>query len=177
MPHSVNSERNVSLSGTDAATNKNRPLGIGGLLIVIAFGLCLSALQNLAYFLGSLAPFIRRSLWDTLTDPQSVRYHPHWKGFLIYQAVVSFSFVAANILTLVLFFQRRRVFPRVIVFLIPVLFLLGVVAHFWSGLIPAVSASAEYGKEGHELVVKFIALHVWIPYFLLSKRVEETFVS
>jgi hypothetical protein len=50
------------------------------------------------------------------------------------------------------------------------------VAHFWSGLIPAVSASTAYGKEGHALVVKFIALHVWIPYFLLSKRVSETFV-
>jgi hypothetical protein len=114
---------------------------------------------------GSLAPIIRRSLWDPLTDPQSVRYHPHWKAFLIYQAVVSACSLAANIVVLVLLFKRRRVFPRVIVFLIPILFLLSFVAHFWSGLIPAVSASTEYGKEGHALVLKFIALHVWIPYF------------
>lgn len=177
MTNSVNSEPNVSVNETAVVSGKNGPSKIGGLLIVIAVALCLSALQNLAFFLGSVAPILRRSLWDPLTDPQSLRYHPQWKAFLIYQAVVSFCFAAANILTLVLFFQRRRLFPRVIVFLIPVLFLLGLVTHFWSGLIPAVSASTEYGKEGHAFIVKFIGLHVWIPYFLLSKRVEETFIN
>jgi hypothetical protein len=175
MANSVNSNPQISASEGTAASNQNGPAGIGGLLIVIAVGLCFSALQNLFYVIGSFTPILRRSLWTVLTDPQSVRYHPHWKLFLTYQAVISLCFAAANTLALVLFFRRRRVFPKVIVVLIPVLFLFSVVAHYWSGLIPSVFASQEYGKEGHALVVRFIGLHIWIPYFLVSKRVEATF--
>ncbi|HEU0177861.1 MAG TPA: DUF2569 family protein [Blastocatellia bacterium] len=59
---------------------------------------------------------------------------------------------------------------------LPIIFLLILGGHYLSGLIPAVAESPAYTKEGTELITKFIGLHIWIPYFLLSKRVAKTFV-
>jgi Protein of unknown function (DUF2569) len=172
----LDSESELSVRESPAVAEPSRPPGIGGPLIVMAFGLCLSGLQNLLYFLGSLAPLVRKSFWDRLTDPNSDAYHPHWKPFLIYQGIISLGFLVTNIALLILFFKRKRVFPKLIVLLIPVLFLLSFISYVWSGLIPSVADSAEYTKDGHALIARFVALHVWIPYFLVSKRVKKTFV-
>jgi hypothetical protein len=150
---------------------------IGGVLIVVAIGLCLSGFQNLVYFLGSLLPFVRSSLWQRLTNSTSEAFHPQWKGFLIYQLIVSSLIFAANVLVLILFFRKSRLFPKLIIALIPLTFLSLLASHFWTGLIPVVANTAEYAKEGHRLLVQFVALHLWIPYFALSNRVKETFVS
>jgi hypothetical protein len=81
-----------------------------------------------------------------------------------------------NIVTLVFFFRKKRVFPKLIAVSIPIIFLVILAGHFLSGLIPAVAGSAGYAKEETALIMKFIGLHIWIPYFLLSKRVAKTFV-
>ena len=177
MPNRSESDPTDAVEVTHHAPGKTSPHGIGGMLIVVAIGLCLSGLQNLTYFLGSLLPIIRESIWERLTFPTSEAFHPQWKGFLIYQVIISsFTFVA-NILILILFFRKNRIFPTLIVAIIPLTFVTALVAHCWSGLIPVVSNSPDYSKEAHGLVVKFFALHIWVPYFLVSKRVQGTFVS
>lgn len=172
----MDSEPELSVRETSGVAGSNKPPGIGGALVLVAIGLCLSGLQNLTYFLGSSAPIAKGSAWAFLTDPNSDAYHPHWKPFLIYQAIISLLFLVTNVALLILFFQRKRVFRKLIVLLIPVIFLLSFTSHVWPGFIPSVAESSEYAKQGHALIVKFIALHIWIPYFLVSKRVKETFV-
>src|SRR5262249_2068508 len=110
------------------------------------------------------------------TSPESYAYNPYWKPLLIYQFASATLILLANSIVLWLFFWRKRIFPAVIVALIPTAFLLDAGSHFLSGLIPVVAQTDVYAKAGHELILRFIALHVWIPYFLLSTRVRETFV-
>jgi len=153
-----------------------QPPKIGGWLIVIAVGLVLSLLQNLTNMLQVLAPLGGGFVWVRLTDPTSPVYHPYWKTVIIYDAVVGCLYAIMNMVAIILFFGKRRLFPKLTVAFIPTIFLLSLVGYYLVGLIPAVATKPAYVAQGHALIVKFVALHVWIPYFLVSKRVKETFV-
>ncbi len=95
---------------------------------------------------------------------------------IIYDAVVGCLYAIMNMVAIILFFGKRRLFPKLTVAFIPTIFLLSLVGYYLVGLIPAVATKPAYVAQGHALIVKFVALHVWIPYFLVSKRVKETFV-
>jgi len=155
---------------------KTRPPKIRGALILVALCMFISLIQNLGYFFASIAPIIGSSQWDRYTNPGSPQFDPQWKLVIFCDAVTSTLILLWNIAMLVLFFRKKRVFPRLVTVSIPIIFLMMLAGHYLSGLIPAVAESAGYAKEGEALIIRFIGLHIWIPYFLLSKRVEKTFV-
>ena len=159
----------------ESPASAQQPLPIGGWLIVIAIGLVISFLQNLTGLFQSLAP-LRGPVWTRLTDPSSPRYNAHWRGALIFEVVAACLYLLMNVIAVILFFGKRRLFPLLTVLFIPSIFILGLVDHYLGSLIPAVAASPVHTKGMHWLVVKFVALHVWIPYLLVSKRVKATFV-
>ena len=163
----------VTLAETPATAQ--HPPRIGGWLIVIAIGLIVSLIQNLTVLLGSLVP-LGGPVWVRLTDPSSPRYHPYWRGALIYEAVAACLYLVMNLVSIILFFGKRRLFPVLTVVFIPSIFILGLIDHYLGGLIPAVAASPTHAKGTYVLVIKFVALHVWIPYLLVSNRVKATFV-
>ena len=148
---------------------------IGGWLMVIAIGLVISLVQNLNNLLQSLSP-LRGPVWARLTDPASPRYNPHWRAALIFELVAACLYVVMNFIAIILFFGKRRRFPTLTVIFIPSIFVLGLVDHYLAGLIPAVAASPIHARAAYLLAAKFVALHVWIPYLLVSKRVKATFV-
>ena len=143
---------------------------------MVAIGLVVSLFQNVSNLLAEAPAIVRPGIWSRLTDASSPAYHPYWKPVLIFDIVAACFYVVANVIALVLFFGKRRLFPKLTVVLIPTIFLLAFVGYYLEGFIPAFANNAAYATEGHALIVKFIALHVWIPYFLVSKRVRETFV-
>ena len=176
MLNSVAEEETPNFDQPQLAGGSDKPQRIGGFLIFVAVGLFLSLLQNIGYFLDSLAPVIRRPLWERLTDPDSPAYHPYWESVLIYEATTSSFILLANIIILWLFLRKKRFFPTLIVVLIPIIFVMSLAGYYLSGFIPAVAENKEYVKQGHALIVKFVGLHIWIPYFLVSRRVGRTFV-
>jgi hypothetical protein len=152
------------------------PLKIGGVLIVVGFGLIVSAVQNLGHFMGNLVPFRREQVWEKLTTIGSPAYHPYWKTVLLFELASSSAILGLNAIALVLFFRKQRAFPKVIIIGIPIIFILFLTGYYLSGLIPVISESPDYSEQKIQLIVKFIGLHIWIPYFVLSQRVKKTFV-
>lgn len=167
---------NLSLKLSQDAWKETKYSKIGGLLILVAIGLSISLLQNLGYFLGAIAPIIGSPEWERFTNPGSPEFHPQWKLVIIYDAVTATLIFLLNIFALVLFFRKKKSFPTLVAVLIPIIFLDGLTNHYLSGFIPAIARSAGYAKRGEWLILKFIGLHIWIPYLLLSKRVAKTFV-
>jgi hypothetical protein len=149
---------------------------IRGALILVAVVLILGLLQNLSSFLAAIAPIIGSRLWERYTNPGSPRFHPQWKLAIVYDAISSTLIFLWNIAILVLFFRMNKRFPVLIAASLPILFLLIFGSYYLGGLIPAVAESAAYARQGTALIIKFITLNIWIPYFLLSKRVAKTFV-
>jgi hypothetical protein len=150
-------------------------LKIGGFLIIVAVGLVLSFIRNLESLAWALIPF-REEVWEKLTIPGSSAYHPSWKTVLLFQIISASAIFMMTIIGMVLFFRKHRFFPTVIVIAIPLIFLVMLVSYYLEGLVPAIAASQYYAKEKRDLVMRFIALHVWIPYFVVSDRVKRTFV-
>ena len=153
----------------------SQPPQIGGWLIVIAVGLVTSLIQNLNQ-LPQLLGALGGPIWARLTTPSSPLYHPYWKTAIIYAAITGCFYVAMNVFTLILFFGRGRLFPKLTVALIPSIFILSLAGYYFVGLIPGVADRPAHVSNGHFLIIKFVALHVWIPYLLVSKRVKQTFV-
>jgi len=167
---------NVGLELPQESWKENKPPKIRGALILVAIGLFISLVQNLGYFFGSIGPIIRSPVWERFTNPGSPNFHPQWKLVLICDAVTSTLILFWNIVVLLFFFRKKRVFPVLAAASLPMIFLLILAGYYLSGRIPAVAESAGYAKQGTALIIKFIGLHIWIPYFLLSKRVATTFV-
>ena len=169
-------KENISLEQPHEPWKETKPPKIRGALILVAVLLIFNLVQNLAYFSGAIAPIFRSPLWERYRNPVSSEYHAQWKLVIIYEAMMARVIVFWNIVMLALFFRKKRVFPRLASASLPISFLLIFASHYLGGLIPAVAGSAEYAKQGTALIVRFIGMHVWIPYFLLSKRVAKTFV-
>src|SRR5882762_7994357 len=85
---------------------------IGGWLIVVAIGLVFSLLHNLSNLLADIAPIVRRDVWTRLTDPGSPVYHPYWKPVIIYDAIAACFYLVMNVVAVILFFGKRRLFPK-----------------------------------------------------------------
>lgn len=148
---------------------------IGGFLIVVAILLILSLLQNLGSFLWSVAPF-QQGRWQRLTTAGSSVYDPNWKLVLYFGLISSLVIVLGNVIVLFLFFRKHRVVPKLIVTLLPLIFITSLIGYYIDGLVPAISVNPGYAKQPYELILKFVELHLWIPYFLISDRVQRTFV-
>ena len=176
QPEPTELRRDQEAQGLTATSRSEPPQKIGGVLILVAIGLILSLVQNLGHFLGNLAPFRQVQVWERLTTPGSTAYHPNWKPVLLFELVSSSAILGLNAVAVALFFRKQRVFPKFIVIVIPTIFILILLGYYLSGLIPAVAESPDYSKQTSGLIVRFVALHVWIPYFLLSERVKKTFV-
>ncbi len=172
LPDSLPGEELADIGGKYNSESKK----IRGFLIFIAISLVLGILRNISYCLLSISFILREAKWKRLTDPTSNAYHPYWKPLLIYDAISNSVIVLINLVVIVLFFQRRKIFPKLIVILNPTVFILSLISYYLSSLIPAAVITKAYDKEGKALIVSFIAMHIWITYFLVSKRVKETFV-
>jgi len=167
-----------TLGQQDVNADKRVPpdaLKIRGFLIFVAIGLILSLIKNLENLGWSILPF-RGEVWERLTTPGFDSYHPNWKPALLFGVTSASVILALNVIVLVLFFRKHRFFPTFIVVGIPVIFVLNLVGYYLEGLVPAIAASQEHSKGPLHLIVRFIALLVWIPYFVVSERVKRTFV-
>jgi hypothetical protein len=85
------------------------------------------------------------------------------------------SILTLEIFVVVLFFQKRRIFPRWFIALLAVnvLFLVAdaISVQFLKTVSPALTASL-----ARNIVRSFIGCCIWIPYMLKSLRVKTTFI-
>jgi hypothetical protein len=72
--HTMPAKETVGLDPSQDTVVVGKPPRIGGFLVVVAVSLFISLIQNLAYFLRSIVPIIRTSLWERMTDPESIVY-------------------------------------------------------------------------------------------------------
>jgi len=152
------------------------PKGLGGWLIIPAIGLFLYPIRMAFILINDFLPIFREGYWEVLTTPGSEAYHHLWAPLLIFEMVGNTFFIIFNIVLIFLFFTKSYRFPTLfIVFLaISLLFVAG--DFFFADLIPAVAAESDPASV-KELTRSIIAAIIWIPYFLVSRRVKNTFVK
>lgn len=150
------------------------PVGLGGWLILVGFGVSLTPLRMLFEFLQT-APTYTASTWARLTTPSSPSYHAFWAPLLLFELVSNVGMIVCACLLVWLFFRRKRWFPAVLVVFFTAKVLLGWLDALAASAIPAVAERAGAGWTTQ--VQSLLVAALWIGYLFRSRRVQNTFVN
>jgi transglutaminase-like putative cysteine protease len=160
--------------GEEPPALDQRHVGLGGWLVLPAFGLFARPIQVLFAIGGNWSAYSTES-WHSLTDPSGGAYHGLWAPLLIFELLVNLTLMGFPVLLIILFFQRRKTFPPLFVLFLLFALITTTFDEFGSRVIPAV-AKQNSSVVSRELIQSYMACAIWIPYMLVSKRVKATFV-
>jgi hypothetical protein len=149
----------------------DRPVGLGGWLIIPCIGMVLGPIGTLVELVLVLA--ISASAWDTLTTPGTRSYVPGFAAFVAFEALVSVAWLAFTIVVAVFLFGTRRYAVRLMVIFLA----LQPVVRFIEALAGEAVMPGENEKAWSAVVGGIVVASIWIPYFIDSKRVKNTFVN
>jgi len=146
--------------------------GIGGWLILVAIALIRAPIAFCITLFRNVFPLLRHDAWVALTTKDSDAYHRLWAPVILSELVVNVIFLALALFALVLFFRRKQLFPK---FMIGFL-LANLIWQISLALVyRQIPAMAEESLFDAETIGQIIGCLIWIPYFLVSKRVRATF--
>ena len=155
---------------------QQHPSGLGGWLILVAIGLVISPLRLGAMILQIFVPVFTDGTWGILTTPGSELYHALWAPLLIFELLGNLGFIVAYIVLAILFFRKSRFFPKTYI-TIAVLNLFFIFLDAWLGSLVLQDEPMFDPETAREIGRSLVAFAVWVPYMVVSKRVENTFVS
>ena len=147
--------------------------GIGGWLILLAIGHVLLPLRFVKTLFDIVPTTINTSSWRVLTDPIEPTYNAWWGPTLLFELFFNLAMLLFAALLIALFFTKKAAWRRAYVLFL-VVNLAGVVLDtVLAGRIP--SAAQPILTSLRDLAPTVVAVAIWIPYVLFSKRVKATF--
>ncbi|RMB56515.1 DUF2569 family protein [Dokdonia sinensis] len=152
---------------------KGKPLG--GWLILVSIGLILTPIVILYGFITELS-FVDAYTWKTLWNTEGIQGKPLLL-VVIFELIVNILRIIFTALIIILFFEKRTIVPRLmIVFYASTLLFLMIDAVLVNILVSEAMTPADWAENAKEIGRAFIACAIWIPYFIISERVKDTFV-
>ncbi len=163
----------VAMSGDE---NLN---GLGGWLILVRVGVVFAPVLLLFESVPSYFSLFIDGSWSALTEVGGRHYHSGWKPILLGGMILDALLFCALCYLAFLFFCSKRTFPK--------WFILLLVAKIALPFADAIFVKAAFADDPYilakipgpvdgDLVLAIVAAAIWIPYTLVSKRVEATFV-
>lgn len=150
--------------------------GIGGWLILVVIGLLISPIRIGHFLVTTHWPIFRDGVWPVLTTPGTEGYHALWAPLIAFEIVGNLGSIALALVTLWFLVRKSRRTPILAISWLMWTTAFVVVDFFAADLIPAVAAQPDPDSI-KELMRSLIGAAIWIPYFLVSKRVKATFVE
>lgn len=145
------------------------PRSIGGWLVLPSIGLVITPFVLIYQIFSS--EYFSSGIWQgfELGGYENAQFLTIYLGFEI---VYNVFFLVFTILAIILFFNKRTSAPKFMIFFYGINLALTIVESFvmnQTGLPDPTGAS--------DIIKSIISAAIWIPYFLKSKRVKETFVN
>ena len=156
-------------------TNDERgPTGIGGWLILLAIGICLSPLLVIKGISESLRVLSAEN-WDAITTPGSPAYHPLFGSLVIAELLVQATLLVGSVVALVFFFRKSPRFPAFMIGLMIAGVAYMVIDTIAASLIIPPAYAGPLGQQLAEMARVVIPTLIWVAYLARSKRVRNTF--
>ena len=152
------------------------PRGIGGWLIFPLLNLIVSPIVMVVSFFVDVLPLFEAGLWQIATTPSHPAYDPIWAPLIVFEMSANVILLILVLVVLVKFLGKRRSTPRLMIIWLLAATFVQIADAVLTRQIPAVAASAEI-SDYRDLIRTVIFSVVWIPYFLVSRRVKNTFVE
>lgn len=156
--------------------NTDRHLnGLGGWLVLVAIGIILSPLRILTQVFPVYLDMFLNGSWGVLTTPGSQAYNPLLIPILIGEMLTNVGLILGCIFLAILFFSKKKLFPKFYISML--IFTLVFI------LIDTLAIKAVLPEEPifdpdtlSSIIRTVMAIGIWVPYMLVSKRVKATFV-
>jgi transglutaminase-like putative cysteine protease len=148
--------------------------GIGGWLILVIIGDAFRIFFAGKTILFLLPTVLDATRWDLLTVPGTTAYNSFWAPTILFELGFSIVFLIFTILSLILMLKKRTTFPYVMITLIGVTLIFQIIDFSLVSQITirGIKLPNDSGLAIFRCLVNAV---IWIPYFLTSKRVKETF--
>lgn len=143
---------------------------IGGWLVLPAIGLCVTPLVYLITGYQNWSEVAPSSLF-LLSDPSSAAYEPAYLILVLVELVMDIFIFSYTILCLIHFFSKRSSTPRLMI----LLYVINLLAVLGSEFLFGSLASEYYDSDPRAITRTIVGAAIWVPYFLKSERVKETF--
>jgi len=134
---------------------------IGGWLILVAIGLVLSSIAVLLYIISDILPAFHVVSVSQVSGELRL--------YLFLDLVLNLSLLVYIIYVIVLFVKRRTAVPKFVISLYILNFAFIIIDRF-------VFKSISESQWIFVIIQSVASALIWIPYFLVSKRVKGTFV-
>jgi hypothetical protein len=152
------------------------PRGIGGWLILPLLGLIITPFLVGFQLVGNIQIVFQPAIWKALTTPGSDIFHPLWAPLIIFEIAANAVMVAFGLIILWLFVKKSRRVPMLMIIWMVALAVVQVADLALARQIPAVAAEPD-PQSMRDLFRSVLAAVIWVPYFLSSRRVKNTFVE
>ncbi len=147
---------------------------IGGPLWLVSIGLVKSVAVYVKYLIVDLRLFFF-VLWPELTTPGGRFYDPLMATFCYVEMILVVAGLLFTCRVSMSYFPKRRGAPVLVIALLLFNLAGSAVDWFFFQQIPLVQQVSQWTPET-PLIITAVSAGVWIPYFMLSRRVKGTFV-
>lgn len=150
--------------------------GLGGWLVLPHIGLYGTILASCLNFYQSIVS-INSDAWWVLTSTNSPYYHPLWAPTFIYETIYFFAMAVFSIFILVQFYRKKSIVPRLMIIFFSVSLMSNIIDYLLVLQIP-LAEEMDKGSSSLKVILRSVlGCIIWIPYFLHSVRVKNTFVN
>jgi hypothetical protein len=151
--------------------NSRHLVGIGGWLILLAFGVVLRPMIQLVGTKDLFNLTGNYPAWIAMTDPESAGYMSGYATLIWAEAFIQCLFFSWSVVMIFQFFKRRPSFPHSLT----ALFVLAAIWVVIDELALAHVFKTEAFKSKFSLLKQIIPSAIWIWYLQVSRRVKVTF--
>jgi len=163
----------------DNEGHNNHIKGIGGWLWLVAIGVTLSPLINLAADITTFSELLNEDTWSQLTDNNSIYYTPFFAVLIYFE--IGYAIIIDGLLfyLVYLFYGKNSTFPPLYIKLVFAVLILSLVDIFFASLVfPELTVGELFDTETLKGIFQtLIAICIWVPYMKKSIRVKNTFVN
>ncbi|WP_298322448.1 DUF3857 domain-containing protein [uncultured Dokdonia sp.] len=159
-----------------AKGNYKEGKSIGGWLILLAIGLVFTPIGIIVQILSEEG-YYDAYTWSALWNTEGLSGKPMVLVIAL-EMIINVALVIYSIVLIILFFKKRTVVPKLMIILYASMLILLILDTVAANLLAPDLYSAEENQEFLKDIMKALfRCTIWIPYFVISKRVKETFVN
>ncbi|MBL9216621.1 MAG: DUF3857 domain-containing protein [Opitutaceae bacterium] len=146
--------------------------GLGGWLALLGAGVCLRPIGHLLALHEGRQMYFSTAAWAAVNESAG---GDQYADLLMAELMSNVGMLFYGLVLVVMFFRRLRAFPRSLIIYLVFAVLLGGFELWIAGQYPG-ALPEETGKQAGRLLGTLLGAAIWIPYLVLSQRVQRTFV-
>lgn len=168
-------------TSTKITDNSKHPVGIGGWLLLPIAVLLVTVYGAFDDFQHTTMVLLGPELWVAFKTPGTYFYHSPWVVLIVASGIIQISILVFSLVALVSIYLKKKIVPRLmIVIYVLALCLVAVdmaVTFFFIATVSPDIANQMTPELLKKLVGVSVGAIIFIPYFIKSKRVKNTFVN